>query len=107
MAFVVRTPNGVAKRTQREPGTKPGIGPTIGWGANCPFPKPSGTDSELMAYKYTAPATFHRTLQQDKYRILIVGHANAGKTSILQRVADTTNSPSVYRGNKEARDLPF
>ncbi|KAH9024674.1 hypothetical protein EDB84DRAFT_1230362, partial [Lactarius hengduanensis] len=32
-----------------------------------------------------------------KFRVLIVGRANAGKTSILQRVCNTTNSPIVYR----------
>ena len=44
------------------------------------------------------------TTQQDrprgpdvKFRVLIIGRANAGKTSILQRVCDTTESPEVYR----------
>ena len=32
-----------------------------------------------------------------QFRVLIVGRANAGKTSILQRVCDTTESPEVYR----------
>jgi len=32
-----------------------------------------------------------------KFRVLIIGRANAGKTSILQRVCDTTESPKVYR----------
>jgi GTPase SAR1 family protein len=40
-----------------------------------------------------------------KFRVLIIGRANAGKTSILQRVCDTTESPEVYRydaeGNRE------
>jgi len=31
-----------------------------------------------------------------RFRILIIGRANAGKTSILQRVCDTTESPEVY-----------
>src|SRR6266850_685478 len=39
------------------------------------------------------------------FRVLIIGRANAGKTSILQRVCDTTKSPEVYRhdesGNRE------
>ncbi|KAH9032012.1 hypothetical protein EDB85DRAFT_1957234 [Lactarius pseudohatsudake] len=41
-----------------------------------------------------------------KFRVLIIGHANAGKTTILQRVCDTTDSPIVYRGNKEVRLEP-
>ena len=32
-----------------------------------------------------------------KFRVLIIGRANAGKTSILQKVCDTTESPEVYR----------
>jgi GTPase SAR1 family protein len=40
-----------------------------------------------------------------KFRVLIIGRANAGKTSILQRVCDTTDSPEIYRldskGNRE------
>ena len=30
-----------------------------------------------------------------------MGKANAGKTSILQRVCDTTESPAIYRGGEE------
>jgi GTPase SAR1 family protein len=40
-----------------------------------------------------------------KFRVLIVGRANTGKTSILQRVCDTTESSEIYRcdpeGNRE------
>ena len=32
-----------------------------------------------------------------QFRVLIIGRANAGKTSILQRVCDTTESPVIYR----------
>jgi hypothetical protein len=32
-----------------------------------------------------------------QFRVLIVGRANAGKTSILQRVCDTTENPEIYR----------
>jgi len=35
------------------------------------------------------------------FRVLIIGRANAGKTSILQRVCDTTESPKVYRLNRQ------
>jgi len=31
-----------------------------------------------------------------QFRVLIIGKANAGKTSILQRVCDTTDSPEIY-----------
>lgn len=42
----------------------------------------------------TAP---RRDLPEVKFRVLIAGRANAGKTSILQRVCDTTKSPETYR----------
>jgi GTP-binding protein EngB required for normal cell division len=32
-----------------------------------------------------------------RFRVLIIGRANAGKTSILQRVCDTTESPGIFR----------
>ena len=41
-----------------------------------------------------------RRIPQIQFRVLIIGRANAGKTSILQRVCDTTGSPVVYRGNE-------
>ncbi|KAJ7040544.1 hypothetical protein C8F04DRAFT_1032295 [Mycena alexandri] len=38
-----------------------------------------------------------RRLPKVKFRVLIAGRANAGKTTILQRVCDTTESPETYR----------
>ncbi|KAF8268752.1 hypothetical protein EI94DRAFT_1726934 [Lactarius quietus] len=35
------------------------------------------------------------------FRVLVVGRANAGKTSILQRVCETTESPTIYRKGEE------
>jgi GTPase SAR1 family protein len=32
----------------------------------------------------------------DKFRILIIGRANAGKTTILQRTCNTTDEPVIY-----------
>ncbi|KIM30955.1 hypothetical protein M408DRAFT_65939 [Serendipita vermifera MAFF 305830] len=41
----------------------------------------------------------------EKFRILIIGRANAGKTTILKRVCDTTEAPEVYNihGEKACR----
>jgi GTP-binding protein EngB required for normal cell division len=39
-----------------------------------------------------------------QFRVLIIGRANAGKTSILQRVCDTTESPEIYRRGPEGRE---
>ena len=41
--------------------------------------------------------TNHSLGAEDQFRVLIIGRANAGKTSILQRVCDTTESPKIYR----------
>jgi GTPase SAR1 family protein len=42
--------------------------------------------------------TQQRQIPNIQFRVLIVGRANAGKTSILQRVCETTESPVIYRG---------
>ena len=39
-----------------------------------------------------------------KFRVLIVGRANAGKTTILQRVCETTESPKIYRTSDGRRE---
>ncbi|KAF8552618.1 hypothetical protein OG21DRAFT_1415761, partial [Imleria badia] len=39
-----------------------------------------------------------------KFRVLIVGRANAGKTSILKRVCETTESPKIYRVRDGSRE---
>ncbi|KAF8266088.1 hypothetical protein EI94DRAFT_1734003 [Lactarius quietus] len=41
-----------------------------------------------------------RRIPKFQFRVLVVGRANAGKTSILQRVCETTESPGIYRGGK-------
>jgi GTPase SAR1 family protein len=38
-----------------------------------------------------------------KFRILITGRANAGKTTILQRVCDTIEDPEIY--NKHGKKV--
>ena len=39
----------------------------------------------------------HQRVPNIPFRVLIIGRANAGKTTILQRVCETTESPVVYR----------
>ena len=34
------------------------------------------------------------------FRILVIGRANAGKTTLLQRVCNTTEDPVIYDDNK-------
>ena len=54
----------------------------------------------------------NRRIPNIQFRVLIIGRANAGKTSILQRVCDTTESPTIYRREEdgemeEVRDPTF
>ena len=42
-----------------------------------------------------------------QFRVLVMGRANAGKTLILQRVCDTTESPKIYQGGEEVRGRNF
>ncbi|PVG04899.1 hypothetical protein CPB86DRAFT_747085 [Serendipita vermifera] len=41
----------------------------------------------------------------DKFRILIIGRANAGKTTILQRTCNTTEAPLIYDVQENQIDL--
>jgi septin family protein len=42
----------------------------------------------------------NRRIPNPRFRVLVIGRANAGKTTILQRVCDTTESPTIYRRGK-------
>jgi hypothetical protein len=48
-----------------------------------------------------------RGIPELRFRVLVIGRANAGKTSILQRVCDTTESPKIYREGEEVRSTNF
>ena len=39
-----------------------------------------------------------RRIPKVQFRVLIIGRANAGKTSILQKICETTEGPIIYRG---------
>jgi hypothetical protein len=45
----------------------------------------------------------HPRIPNLQFRVLVIGRANAGKTSILQRVCDTTASPMIYRRGKHGQ----
>jgi GTPase SAR1 family protein len=60
-----------------------------------------------MGNTNSVPSTSERRLPDIKFRVLIIGRANSGKTSILQRICDTTESPVVRRGDEEVRGLTF
>lgn len=56
--------------------------------------------SKIKARPYEIPPPTISSTVTIKFGVLIVGRANAGKTSLLQRVCNITNSPIVWQGNK-------
>src|ERR1700761_9469462 len=55
------------------------------------------TKPRNMANQTSVSATPRRQTPKICFRVLIIGRANAGKTSILQRICDTTESPIVFQ----------
>ena len=47
-----------------------------------------------------------RQLPNIRFRVLIIGRANSGKTSILQRVCDTTQNPVIRRRSSSINEEP-
>ncbi|KAH9032967.1 hypothetical protein EDB85DRAFT_1155203 [Lactarius pseudohatsudake] len=47
-----------------------------------------------------------RRIPEVQFRVLIIGRANAGKTSILKRICEMTESPVIYRGGEEIKLNP-
>src|SRR6266404_5142465 len=68
---------------------------------------PMGSNQSLPRPRPVSPTntnpmdTKQRRLPNIQFRVLIIGRANAGKTTILQRVCDTTESPTIYRRNSD------
>ena len=68
----------------------------------------SGSDSDTVPTSeivsgspMDAQQNLPRVPSDIKFRVLIIGRANAGKTSILQRVCDTTENPEIYSVDSE------
>ena len=64
-------------------------------------------DERLLLRRSMDTQQHPRRLPKVQFRVLIIGRANAGKTSILQRVCDTTESPVIYRGKEKVRAPTF
>ncbi len=58
----------------------------------------SPTDTKLTDTKQHSPQ-----IPDIRFRVLIIGRANAGKTTVLQRVCDTTKSPTIYRQDSDGK----
>ena len=40
-------------------------------------------------------------MKYSRFRILVIGRANAGKTTLLQKVCNTTEDPCIYDENDQ------
>ncbi|KAI9433200.1 hypothetical protein H4582DRAFT_2061240 [Lactarius indigo] len=70
-------------------------------------PKPLADVTRVLGPRPTFSNTViqqhRRRIPEVQFRVLIIGRANAGKTSILQRICETTESPVIHRGREEVR----
>ena len=71
---------------------------SFGGGENGSFPRspslpPTTTMGDRKPYDLRAKYTH--------FRILVIGRANAGKTTLLQRVCNTTEDPCIYDENNK------
>ena len=44
---------------------------------------------------------YYLRVKYTRFRILVIGRANAGKTTLLQRVCNTTEDPCIYDENNK------
>jgi len=62
------------------------------------------TDSSLVADDmiHMDPGTVRKHFDRiRRFRVLVIGRANAGKTTLLQRVCNTTELPKVFNAKGE------
>ncbi|KAF8258813.1 hypothetical protein EI94DRAFT_1753446 [Lactarius quietus] len=64
------------------------------------FPKSIAPIAPMETEQTQEQLETRRRIPKFQFRVLVVGRANAGKTSILQRVCATTESPIIYRGEE-------
>lgn len=62
--------------------------------------------SDFLPLVMTMQQNPGRQLPNIRFRVLIIGRANSGKTSILQRVCDTTQSPVIRRRSASISQEP-
>ncbi|KAI6102899.1 hypothetical protein F5141DRAFT_237570 [Pisolithus sp. B1] len=63
---------------------------------------PQATTSSEPAYRLDSKMASEYMKHIKHFRILVMGRANAGKTTILQRVCNSTDKPEIFdgKGNK-------
>ncbi len=71
------------------------------------FPFLLSQSASISDFRSVAPMDTkksRRRIPKIQFRVIIIGGANAGKTTILQSVCDTTESPTIYRNRGDERD---
>ena len=63
------------------------------------FPTPTLSGSVLITMRDCNPSDLRA--KYTRFRILVIGRANAGKTTLLQRVCNTTEDPCIYDKNNK------
>ncbi|KAI5990705.1 hypothetical protein EDC04DRAFT_2614127 [Pisolithus marmoratus] len=68
---------------------------------------PQATMSSGSVYRLDSKMANEYLKKIERFQILIMGRANAGKTTILQRVCNSTDKPEIFdgKGNKIERDI--
>ena len=66
-----------------------------------------GVPTQLLSLSHTTvddmshPDPYDLRAKYTRFRILVIGRANAGKTTLLQRVCNTTEDPCIYDENNK------
>ncbi|KAI6166747.1 hypothetical protein EDD17DRAFT_1752927 [Pisolithus thermaeus] len=63
-----------------------------------------GSPSSALSYRLDPTKAKEHIDRIRRFRILVMGRANAGKTTILQRVCNTTDQPEISNGKGEKVD---
>ncbi|KAI6140396.1 hypothetical protein BKA82DRAFT_4213248 [Pisolithus tinctorius] len=62
------------------------------------------SDNAALNYRLDSTEAKRQIDRIPRFRILVMGRANAGKTTVLQRVCNTTDQPEIFDGNGEKVD---
>jgi len=69
--------------------------------ASAPPPAPAPAPAPAPVPRLRPPGLARA--QNVRFRVLIIGRESAGKTSISQKLCDTTESPEIYRARRWGR----
>ena len=81
------------------------VGTTGRKGSDQSFPTRKPSHQSLHTFAPMGSQQSRPQTPEIQFRVLIIGRANAGKTAILQRVCETTESPIIYRGKGSKEEV--